>query len=285
MKRMTKKNKNRIKYSRKTASSFFSTATFSYGGSLLSSDGNLGIVVDLVGWSILPLVVAGKDRCLGGARLSSLVSRSKLHLDSITRSGFSGGLSGGSRKSVCLVSDKGRCLSCLLSITLVSCLLSCCICLSGVGMWRSCRFSTRSGRSCVICTCRSCVILSGMFLSGTCLFSGIWCLDSWGLCSGMCCLFSWGFSCLFGGGSGLSCLSGLYLLSGICRGSGFGSVGVGVWGRSGGGAGRGRLLDWGVHARRGFSKALGSGGTWKRNKIEVSEHYFMAYFRCNDLSM
>lgn len=29
---------------------------------------------------------------------------------------------------------------------------------------------------------------------------------------------------------------------------------------SGGGAGRGRLFDWGVQARRGFSKALGSGG-------------------------
>ena len=46
----------------------------------------------------------------------------------------------------------------------------------------------------------------------------------------------------------------------MCRGSGFGSVGVGVWGRSGGGAGRGRLLDCGVQARRGFSKARGSGG-------------------------
>lgn len=47
----------------------------------------------------------------------------------------------------------------------------------------------------------------------------------------------------------------------MCRGSGFGSVGVGVRGRSGGGAGRGRLFDCGVQARRGFSKARGSGGT------------------------
>lgn len=68
---------------------------------------------------------------------------------------------------------------------------------------------------------------------------------------------SGGLSCLFGS----SCLSLLYRLSGRCR-SGFGSVGVGVSaGRSGGGAGRGRLFDCGVQARRGFSKALGSGGT------------------------
>lgn len=195
------------KYSRATANSF-STLTFSYGGSLASSDGNFGIVVDFVGWwSTIPQVDDGKDLCLGGHLLSTL-ALSKLALSVFCSlsclSGLSGGRSGGCLNSMCL-SFTWR------SIPWISQTLT----------WRSRSLTWRS----------DCLSLS---FGLSCLLSQM-CRFVWSLC----------LSCRL---SGLSCLSVAGLSSVCVRGSG-------------GGAGRGRLLDWGVQARRGFSNALGSGGT------------------------
>lgn len=234
-------------YLRPTANSFFSTATFSYGGSFVSSEGNFGIVVDFVGWwSTLPLVVDGNDLCRGGARFSTL-SLSKLDL-----SGLSGGRSGGCRNST------------LCGVTFLS--------LSTFGVCNGLsKLILFSGSS--ICLSGGLSTLSGAILLSEILGANLSCLHS-RLGKSLSVLFSGGLggcrSCLVSGVCLSVGLSGIRLSGrgGGCR-SGRGSVGVGRSSegcRSGGGAGRGRLPDWGVQARRGFSKALGSGGTWKLRK-------------------